>query len=127
MGSITIINGIEAYQGSNFDDSLTGNDENNYLLGEAGDDTLVGGGGEDVLDGGDGMDTAVYADHEGLEFGRVNGKFIISRDAQSNIHTLHNIEHVLFDQVNTSTADLIIFLEQSGETTALVQHYLDTL
>ncbi|MEL6552022.1 MAG: DUF4347 domain-containing protein [Cyanobacteria bacterium J06621_11] len=52
----TIIN-FERVSASNFDDILTGDDNNNLLLGQAGDDSLSGGDGNDVLRGGQGADT----------------------------------------------------------------------
>jgi len=48
---------IERLQGSNFDDTLVGDDAtNNLLLGRSGEDALFGRGGNDALDGGDGAD-----------------------------------------------------------------------
>jgi len=43
--------------GSEFADTLTGNDRRNTLIGGGGDDSLFGNEGEDTLDGGDGADT----------------------------------------------------------------------
>ena len=43
---------IEGVKGSLFDDSITGNGENNRLIGAAGHDTLDGGAGNDTLNGG---------------------------------------------------------------------------
>lgn len=78
---------IENIQGSDFNDSLIGNDQTNWLYGgsgndtlaasggndllygetgndrlsgENGNDTLIGGQGADALDGGNGIDTASY-------------------------------------------------------------------
>ncbi len=48
---------IEEVDGSNFGDTLTGDDESNILNGGAGDDTIRGQGGDDYLDGGIGPDT----------------------------------------------------------------------
>jgi Ca2+-binding RTX toxin-like protein len=45
--------GFENVGGTNFDDSLIGDDGKNRLSGHDGDDTLSGGGGDDVLEGGD--------------------------------------------------------------------------
>src|SRR3954451_7953353 len=45
------VGGVEAVQGSNYNDSLTGDGGPNTLYGYYGDDTLRGGGGNDVLNG----------------------------------------------------------------------------
>lgn len=59
------LTGIEVLVGSNFDDTLTGDDNVNALNGGLGNDTLVGNGGndkligekgDDTIDGGDGND-----------------------------------------------------------------------
>jgi len=42
------------------DDTLDGREGNDTLEGGAGNDTLIGGAGEDTLDGGDGIDAASY-------------------------------------------------------------------
>lgn len=61
--------GIEALEGSNFSDTLVGDDGLNVLWGNDGADRLLGGGradiliggaGADTLDGGSGFDTASY-------------------------------------------------------------------
>jgi Ca2+-binding RTX toxin-like protein len=52
---------IEQVIGSDFDDVLTGNSENNRLFGGDGDDLLDGGDGDDALFGGWGIDTVSYA------------------------------------------------------------------
>ncbi|WP_327439981.1 retention module-containing protein [Pseudomonas donghuensis] len=48
---------IENLIGSDYDDSLTGNDNANVLNGGLGNDTLIGGDGDDVLIGGPGNNT----------------------------------------------------------------------
>ncbi|WP_395714266.1 Calx-beta domain-containing protein [Reyranella sp.] len=53
---------IEAFFGSNFDDTLVGNAVENFVGGNAGNDILIGGSGADNLDGGSGTDSASYAD-----------------------------------------------------------------
>ena len=49
--------GIEAVYGSDFDDSITGNNSSNELRGGDGDDALFGLGGNDRFFGGDGADS----------------------------------------------------------------------
>ena len=51
------LTGIERVLGSAFDDSLTGDETDNYLYGSAGNDTLSGLEGTDVLNGDTGSDT----------------------------------------------------------------------
>ena len=67
---------VENIIGSAFDDTLTGDENNNDLKGLAGDDilsgkggndTLVGGEGNDTLDGGTGNDTYVFAGSYGAD------------------------------------------------------------
>ncbi|WP_196223155.1 calcium-binding protein [Roseibium sp. RKSG952] len=48
---------IENIWGTDYDDVITGDDEDNIFLGYDGDDVLTGGGGDDILVGGDGDDT----------------------------------------------------------------------
>lgn len=52
---------IEGVEGTNFADTLTGNERNNVLYGRNGDDVLNGGMGSDQLIGGDGFDTLDYS------------------------------------------------------------------
>jgi serralysin len=49
--------GVEALQGSAFDDTLEGGNNNDQLDGLAGNDTLTGGNGNDTASGGAGIDT----------------------------------------------------------------------
>uniref|UniRef100_UPI0031DA33CE calcium-binding protein n=1 Tax=Inquilinus sp. TaxID=1932117 RepID=UPI0031DA33CE len=49
--------GIEDLEGSDWNDTLTGNSDDNWLYGLDGNDRLMGGGGDDVLTGGAGADT----------------------------------------------------------------------
>jgi hypothetical protein len=50
---------IENLEGSDFDDTLVGDRQNNILAGRAGNDTIVGGGGNDILQGGGGNNVLV--------------------------------------------------------------------
>ncbi len=52
-----LIREVEAIQGSQFDDALTGNNDTNSLRGFDGDDTISGLGGDDFLFGDTGADT----------------------------------------------------------------------
>jgi serralysin len=50
---------IEMISGSQFNDTITGNDDTNWLFGNDGDDMLIGGGGHDALFGGTGADALI--------------------------------------------------------------------
>ena len=52
---------IENIIATKYNDTLTGDDNDNLLQGLAGDDRLFGGRGNNTLDGGEGNDTADYA------------------------------------------------------------------
>ncbi len=57
--------GVEAVDGSPYDDRLVGDDGPNRLRGLGGDDALVGMAGDDVLDGGPGRDTVDFTKARG--------------------------------------------------------------
>ncbi|MEK7343897.1 MAG: calcium-binding protein [Pseudomonadota bacterium] len=60
-GAAAYLPSIDAPMGTELDDYLTGDADDNSLYGEGGDDVLEGLGGDDLLDGGDGYDVASYA------------------------------------------------------------------
>ncbi len=73
VGTDTLIS-IEGILGSNYADTIIGNDDNNMLQGWSGNDSLeghggqdcfLGGEGDDTLNGGDGFDNADYFDADG--------------------------------------------------------------
>lgn len=124
-GSDTLV-GIENVIGTDFNDTLTGNNGNNILSGRGGNDTLNGGGGNDelfgglghdvlnggsgndtlngfsgndVLNGGDGIDTASYIwETAGV---RVNLNLTGAQNTGgAGIDTLVSIEHVIGSNFN---------------------------
>ena len=60
FGGRDSIAGIENLTGSDFDDLLSGDAQDNLLSGGDGDDTLIGRAGNDLLSGGEGQDAASY-------------------------------------------------------------------
>lgn len=72
FGGVDTLVSIEGVRGSDFDDTLIGDDQDNFFLGEKGNDTLIGLGGDDsfefdsglrgnnTIDGGDGIDRLYY-------------------------------------------------------------------
>ena len=58
---------IENLIGSNFNDTLTGDSNDNTIDGGEGNDVIHGGGGLDMLKGGDGNDT-LYSDNSIASF-----------------------------------------------------------
>ncbi len=59
-GGFDQLYGFENIAGTQLNDWLTGDGENNVLMGLGGDDILLGSYGNDRLDGGDGIDLASY-------------------------------------------------------------------
>lgn len=55
------LNDFENAIGTEFDDTIFGNTQNNVLLGGAGNDTLHPFGGDDFIDGGDGTDLLLFS------------------------------------------------------------------
>ncbi len=74
-----VISGFERVWGSDFDDTLTGDANNNVLFGRGGADTIDGGNGNDTIGGGSGGD----ADHLAGGDGRDVLSYILSFDAVS--------------------------------------------
>jgi Ca2+-binding RTX toxin-like protein len=64
----TILN-IENLIGSQFNDTLAGNDGDNLIVGLAGNDVLYGGKGKDTLYGGDGQDSLAGGEGDDFLFG----------------------------------------------------------
>jgi Ca2+-binding RTX toxin-like protein len=61
-GSASITGTIKNIIGTAFNDSITGNSEDNLLLGGGGNDQIDGGGGNDTIEGGGGDDSLVGGD-----------------------------------------------------------------
>ncbi|CAE7822018.1 frpC [Symbiodinium microadriaticum] len=69
FGDVDTLLNFEDIQGSQFDDLIRGDSQENNLRGEDGNDTIVPRGGNDYVRGGNGADTFVYADSDGnLQF-----------------------------------------------------------
>ena len=62
----TLLN-VENVRGTEFDDTLIGNDDSNSLNGDEGNDILLGGLGNDNLYGGAGADTFVISISQGID------------------------------------------------------------
>jgi Ca2+-binding RTX toxin-like protein len=95
------ITNIEDIQGSNYLDTLTGNDGNNYIYGwtgndnitgNEGNDSLIGGSGADALDGGIGIDTASYVTSTAGVLVNLTTNIVSGGDAEGD--TISNIENV---------------------------------
>lgn len=63
------LSGIEAVFGSSYNDTLTGNDLDNYLEGQEGNDVLAGGKGNDMLYGDNGKDVLQGGDGDDWLYG----------------------------------------------------------
>lgn len=104
-GMDTLI-GIENVSGTNYNDVLIGNGDDNWIWDEGGNDTLSGGGGNDlietdpvnsVLDGGSGVDTAGFLETDSFTSG-VSVSLALQGSAQTvapgSSMTLTNFENL---------------------------------
>lgn len=76
-GTDTLVS-IEDITGSNFADTIVGDNSTNYLNGMGGNDIFLPGGGYDFIDGGSGTDTLTYykPDYDGIgatNWGNIQG------------------------------------------------------
>ena len=130
------ISNIENVLASRYDDSVTGNSENNTIYGYlgddvidggagndtlygdygfyssyySGDDTITGGAGDDTIDGGAGNDTAVYsgawADYVISQ--NADSSFrIVDSDGGEGSDTVRNVEQFQFSDAVLSADDLL--------------------
>lgn len=84
------VKNISSLEGSNYDDSIIGDENNHSYYGHDGDDIIDGGAGLDVIDGGEGTDIATFASLATAI--SVNGNDVT--DADGNVETLVNIERI---------------------------------
>jgi len=119
-----VLSNIEDARGSEFDDTLIGNNEANDLQGRAGNDTLQGGDGNDtihggkgndVIDGGVGQDLARFSGlFERYAVSVQNGVVTISDSATDGdgVDTVSNVERFKFTdgvyKLNTGGTGLIV-------------------
>jgi Ca2+-binding RTX toxin-like protein len=120
-GSDTLAN-IEHIQGSNHDDTLTGDAGSNSLFAGAGNDTVFGGDGDDVLygqGGDDALDGGSGEDFVSFVFSRfgVTANLTTGTATGEGSYTLANIEDIVgsrHDDTLTGDAGPNVFLPQLG-------------
>ena len=118
------LNDIENIDGSDFGDTIIGDEYRNVLRGFAGDDfinagggedTLVGGSGNDSLTGGAGGDTYTYTTGDGLDL-------IYELNSDIGWDTLRflgsTLKQLIFERTVDDLNDLVI---RSGNGTALIR------
>ncbi|RZT11247.1 Hemolysin-type calcium-binding repeat-containing protein [Duganella sp. CF402] len=110
---------IEDVRGSSFNDTITGNAEDNYLQGLDGNDSLQGGAGFDLLSAGRGVDTVDGgADEDTLALIGNYADYTISRPNDTDVLlvnigtgesiTVRNVEFFEFDDVGLSFEDVTL-------------------
>lgn len=83
---LDILSGINNILGSDYFDSLTGNDLDNFIYGGMGNDLMVGGSGNDTLDGGNGNDTVSGNDGDDLLFGGIGNDTLSGGLADDSVY-----------------------------------------
>ena len=99
----TLIN-IENLIGSDYNDVLKGNSQDNMINAGNGNDTVYGGGGADTLDGGQGINTISYQESTNTEGIKINLALHTNAGGDANDDVLSNFTHV----VATTYADFIV-------------------
>jgi len=106
-GTDTLVSIEGVYGSSNYADTITGNDSDNFLYGNGGNDVIDGGAGNDTLDGwagsdtlkgGAGSDTVRYADVGAAV--AVNLATGVASDGLDGTDSLTSIENVLGSAYN---------------------------
>ncbi|WP_126465058.1 Ig-like domain-containing protein [Candidatus Terasakiella magnetica] len=85
MGVDTLIS-IENLQGSDFGDTLIGDDNNNWLYGMAGNDTITTGNGIDFAYGHQGNDKLIGGDHADNLYGGDDHDTVFGGKGDDNLH-----------------------------------------
>jgi Ca2+-binding RTX toxin-like protein len=108
---------IENLVGTQFDDSLTGNEERNQLSGLDGDDFIFGyggtdymkgGAGDDTINGGAGSDFALYdGDLADYSLTRTSATDVVIAGADGT-DSLSNVEYFQFDDTTANIWELAI-------------------
>ncbi|MDB4224992.1 M10 family metallopeptidase C-terminal domain-containing protein, partial [Granulosicoccus sp.] len=94
---------IENVIGTDGNDTLIGDSQDNILEGRIGNDFLVGAGGNDTLDGGVGIDTADYsAAPDSINVNLDTGA--VSADGYNAVDTIIDVENV----IGTASDDVIV-------------------
>jgi len=106
--------------GSQYTDTLTGDNNANNIVGGSGDDTIEGKGGADVLDGGDGTDTLSYANSPSAVTVNLNVGTCSGGDAQGDTFT--NFENLIGSQYNDKlTGDRNANIIKGGNGNDIIQ------
>ncbi|OLQ73074.1 hypothetical protein BIT28_11945 [Photobacterium proteolyticum] len=128
VGANATLTGMENVAGSEFDDVLKGDDNNNQLFSRNGNDKLYGRGGNDLLDGsgtgnntldgGEGTDTASYAVHnQGVTANLQSGQ---AHKGSNNTDTLAGIENLIGsahgDTLTGNDSNNQIFAQDGNDT-----------
>lgn len=104
---------VERLLGSSFDDTLTGDRQNNEIRGGAGDDVIDGATGSDTMNGGRGADTFVFAETFSVTHGRTTvytdyGDDVI-QDYEAGVDTIRLEGYRSWEvSVTTSGSDAIV-------------------
>ena len=114
------IRNIEGVIGTDGDDSLTGDAENNTLSGGAGDDVIRGGRGSDILSGGDGFDALRFDELTvlGVELNLATGSASFGGDGSTD--TFSGFEEYYTsnqDDIVRGSADADVVFGLSGDDT----------
>ena len=122
--SIEILS-IEGIMGTHFNDTLTGDAEDNQLIGLAGNDILKGGPGDDRFQPGPGTDTVDGgAGTDTIDYSKAQSNIITSSTAIASADVLTNIEIIIGSNYNDILAGPGITpnVTDSGKVSSFTYH-----
>ncbi|WP_368669445.1 calcium-binding protein [Roseibium sp. RKSG952] len=118
FGNIDTVINFENVYGTDYDDTITGDDGDNVLFGADGDDTIYGGDGDDVLVSGDGANELYGGDGEDVLISTGDGDILTGGDG-ADTFIVAGGTNVTITDFNEDEGDSIIFYydEYAGTTT----------
>jgi Ca2+-binding RTX toxin-like protein len=112
LGTDKLAPNIEDVLGSFFDDTITGNSNDNVIQADHGDDTVYGGGGDDTIDGSDGDDTLYGGGGDDTVQGSYGADTLYGNGGDDTLYGAGFIEGT---DISGSDPDNAIIYGQSGD------------
>ena len=124
--------GIEKIEGTNFDDTLTGNSLPNLIIGRTGNDTINGGTGNDTLQGDNGNDSLLGSDGNDLILGGIGNDSLSGGLGNDTLRTSSGLD-LVSDGAGNDVIDFsgrssgAVFTSSGGNDSIIGSNFADQL